>query len=114
MIETLEMVERVAQVLFLASWESSEHEWSRRNEGQRAPYMRVARTAIAEMLKWCPIETAPTTGKWMLVWNGNLMCVGAYYGGKWCYVGGQEPQPMLDPPTHWMESPRMPLCEPVP
>jgi hypothetical protein len=59
-------------------------------------------------MDWQPIETAPTTGKWVLLWNNDVMCVGCFYGDQWAYVGGPEPVPLWDQPTHWMELPDRP------
>src|SRR5690606_24312999 len=60
---------------------------------------------------WRPIETAPTLGKWVLLWWPDVTdaaFVGYYVDGQWRAATSGDRWPTLPGPTHWMPLPEGP------
>lgn len=76
---------------------------------ERRGYRLEIERLRAAATEWQPIETAPKSGKWVLLWweyVTDAPFVGYCVSGQWhAAPGGEE---WLIGPTHWMPLPRPP------
>ena len=83
------------------------------HDGDWRAYLNETDAAIAEVLRWLPMETAPRTTKTILVWCPERQNTHAVYwrDGKpegWCFAGSGVVRVVTEEPTDWMTLPPPP------